>query len=128
MKLPDVQIPITPLQSWFRARTVATLAFGAIAFATTACGCTLGIGSDVEPRSITLRVGQSFTPKGKVVSSCPGGDESDTWSFTSSDSTVVRIVSAKGPATGAAPGTATLLGRTTVSGAPNVTVTVTVIP
>jgi len=132
--LSDVRIRETALPQSSRPRRCATLALCAIALATTACGCNPSIGLSVDPRTTTLRVGQSFTPIASDVSSCRDRSRSETWSWTTSDTTLVRVEPATGRTTGLATGIATLKGLTTLNGISTeplvgvVTVTVTVVP
>ncbi len=115
-------------------RSFATGALSALALATTACGCETSILLRVDPRTTTLRVGQSFTPVATDASPCRDKNRSEAWSWRTPDAAVVRVDSATGRTTGLAAGTATVQGLTSLNVISTdpvvgiVTVTVTVVP
>lgn len=96
----------------------------ALALGTTGCGCTLGLATDVDPQTTTLRVGESFTPNPTVGGAC--GNVAVSWSWTTTDSNVLRVEPLIGRSTGLAPGNANLIGQGTTPPYDFVTVTVTV--
>ena len=136
MMLFNVRIRSATARPWLSPRACATVALAAFAFAATACGCELSAGTIVvDPRTATLRIGQSFTPKAALSpGGCSKGGALENVKWITADSAVVRVDSATGRTTGVAVGTATVKGVTNlnvISTEPvvgMVTVSVTVVP
>ncbi len=108
-----------------RART--WMLCGALAVGMVGCefGCDAVLRFSVDPTGKTLRVGEAFAPNA-TVSYC-GKRLSESWSWTTTDSTVVRVESGTGRTTGVTPGTAKLRGTGTQHPV-SVEVAVTVVP
>jgi len=117
-----------------RWQLCATVALSVIVLATTACGCNASRNFSVDPRTATLRVGQSVTLRAADVSPCRDKSKPQTWFWSTADSAVVRVDAASGRTTGLTAGTANVKGfvdfkvGTTETDFGNVTVTVTVVP
>ncbi len=109
-----------------RART--WMLCGALAFGVAGCdfGCDAVLRFSVDPTGKTLRVGEAFTPRATVRGGC-GKIISEAWSWTTTDSTVVRVESGTGRTTGVTPGIAKLR-RTGIQHSVSVEVAVTVVP
>ena len=90
-------------------------------------GCDADLMLRVDPISKTLRLGEAFTPDA-VALGCSGGKKlSQSWSWATTDATVLRVDATTGRTTAAALGAATL----NATGSPyqgEVQVAVTVIP
>ncbi len=134
MKASDVRMMEAGRGRWFESRAYANTALSAILLATTACGCpTVAYIPTADPRTATLRIGQSFTPKvGMPSGSCADETVPKTWAWSTNDSAFVRVDAATGRTTGIAVGTAIVKGlgnRNIIGTEPRtVTVTVTVVP
>ena len=105
----------------------------ALAFGTVGCdairslgGCNAVLRYSVDPPVKTLRVGEAFVPNATVKGGCDRS-LSESWSWTATDSTVLRVEATTGRTTGVTPGAAKLRGDGTPYPA-GVEVTVTVVP
>ncbi len=101
---------------------------GALAVGMVGCefGCDAVLRFSVDPNVKTLRVGEAFAPNATVRGGC-GKILSEAWSWTTTDSTVVRVESGTGRTTGVTPGSAKLRGTGTQHSV-SVEVAVTVVP
>ena len=119
--------------SRWRARGRIWILSGAMATGTVGCdalrslgGCNAVLRYSVDPKFKTLRVGEAFVPNA-MVSGCEGEKLSESWSWTTTDSTVLRVEVTTGRTTGVTPGAARLRGDGTPYPA-GVEVTITVVP
>jgi hypothetical protein len=90
--------------------------------------CTLELTPVVTPQTQTLAIGQSFTPSVKLLT-CGGRiTRTDTYHWTASDSTIIRVDSLSGTTTGVRPGQAGVFVRSATNGGLYGVVSVTVTP
>lgn len=101
---------------------------GTLAFGMAGCefGCDSVLRYSVDPTVKTLRVGEAFSPNATVRGGC-GKILAEAWSWTTTDSIEVRVVSTTGRAIGVTPGTAKLRGAGKEHSV-SVEVAVTVVP
>jgi len=90
--------------------------------------CTAELVPIVTPQAQTLAVGQSFTPSVKLLTCGGHVTETDTYHWSASDSTIVRVDSLSGTTTGLRPGQANVFVRSASNGSLYGFVSVTVTP
>src|ERR1035437_905276 len=90
--------------------------------------CTAELPPVLTPQTQTLAVGESFTPSVTLLT-CGGHiTRTDTYHWTASDSTIVRVDSLSGTTTGLRPGQAGVFVRSASTGSLYGVVSVTVTP